>query len=931
MFLNYIQIFTMKQTVLFISFIFLGFLSFAQLSISSGSVDYVIDFESDVIGVNSGEYTGDGFNTTPGNGQLDANAWACTGLSDGDADFGDINESGDFARGEIEGDVEEGGFYSFYVYKQGNNVDHAFGFQPTADDFTPGTVTLKVVNNSGKYIIEVDIAYEVWTNNDGNFSTACNFSYSLDNSNFEGLAALNFESKQVSTEDVILAKPKWEVENKSITIRDIAIAPEGALYLRWETDDIFGEPGDKRDEFALDDITVNATTAVNPPPIYNNITFYEYPTTSETVEVSANITDANGTVNAASVKIKYGNSEGGPYGSEITMSNGGSGSIFSGTLPVQAAEGSIYFIIEALDNESAIGTSVEQSYVVRNPVLADIPYEESFETEGSLGDCYVFNAKGDSKEWYQYEEGNGSKYRNFANVSGFNSEEEEEDWLILPGFDLNIPSIGGNFVLTFEVYYNFGSDDVGSFDLLYSSNYSGTGSPNAEGVTWNTLSFSRPTGYDFWYYSDNVVLPFDVSDTVYVAFKYANPNYSYRTWRIDNISVVNDFIADPEPTNYPTDFRDSVLNGSAIELFWTDALADTANGETFPWGYQIQAKTTDKSFVVPVDGVRIDDDLDLRDGYGVRNIFHGGFESVTFTGLDASTQYDFIIYPYSNSGVDINYKTDGTPPTTSGTTEAGSNASPGDVIITEFMSDPNDVSDSDGEWFELFNTTDSPIDLDGWVIESSGSGLERHTILREPGLIIGAKDFVVLGLNSDTLTNGGVPVDYAYYDVFLSNTFDTLRITTDADVVMDFIEWGDGAVWENQTARSLYFIGVPGEDNNNGNKWIPALIRENGYIDPEQTPANIIENDLGSPGTNGLFQNLVDSTTWIGDGEWSVGNRVGQSNWTNGAPGIQVQVSVKGDVSVDLPANFPAQSGKLIIDPTTGSVTIPPNRALTTK
>ena len=918
----------MKQIILFsIIIIFFSLSSHGQLSITSGGTPFIIDFEDDVDGVNIGEYLGEGFTTSPGNGQVNSNAWATTGMSDGDSDFGDTNESGDFARGHIEGDVEEGGFYSFDVYKQGSNTDHAFGFQPTEEDFTPGTITLRVVNNTGEYIVGVDIAYEVWTNNDGNFSTSCNFSYSLDNSSFTGISALDFESRQVSTEDIILAKPKWEVENKSLTIRDIAIPASSSLYLRWETDDIYGEPGDKRDEFALDDITVEVTTATNPAPIFNSISFYKYPTTSETVKVTANITDANGTVKSDGVTLKYGTTSG-SYPNPISMTNS-SGDEYTATIPAQASEGSIFFIIEAEDNESATGTSVEQSFIVRNPVLTEIPYEEPFTT--NLGDCYVFNALGDSKEWYWYEEGNGSNYRNFANVSGFNSEEAEEDWLMLPGVDLSVVGIGGNFVLTFTSWYNYGSDDVGSFNLLYSSNYSGTGSPNAGGVTWDTLNFSRPERYDFWYYSDNVSLPVDVSDTIYMAFKYTNPNYNYRTWRIDDIKIINDFIADPPPTNYPTSFLATELNGSAIKVTWVDATADTLAGETLPWGYQIHAKTTDQNFVPPVDSFPRPDDSDLRDGYGVRNIFHGGFESVTWTGLYASTQYDFIVYPYSNSGENIKYKKDDSPPTSSATTTAGSDASPGEVIITEFMSDPNDVSDSDGEWFEIFNTTDAPINIDGWVIESSGSGVERHTILGETGLTIAPKEFFVLGLNADSLTNGGVPVDYEYSDIFLSNTFDTLRILTDADVVMDFIEWGDGAVWENQTARSLYFIGVPGEDNNNGNKWIPALIRENGYEDPEQTPANIIEHDLGSPGTNGLYQNLVDTTTWIGSGEWSYGNRVGQTNWTNGAPGLEVQVTVKGDVNVDLPTKFPAQCGKLIIDPTTGNVVIPPNKALTTK
>ena len=41
--------------------------------------------------------------------------------------------------------------------------------------------------------------------------------------------------------------------------------------------------------------------------------------------------------------------------------------------------------------------------------------------------------------------------------------------------------------------------------------------------------------------------------------------------------------------------------------------------------------------------------------------------------------------------------------------------SAGDVVITEIMNDPLALADYKGEWFELHNTTPSPIDLQGMV------------------------------------------------------------------------------------------------------------------------------------------------------------------------------------------------------------------------
>lgn len=46
-------------------------------------------------------------------------------------------------------------------------------------------------------------------------------------------------------------------------------------------------------------------------------------------------------------------------------------------------------------------------------------------------------------------------------------------------------------------------------------------------------------------------------------------------------------------------------------------------------------------------------------------------------------------------------------------------ANAGSIIVTEIMHNPEDVSDQNGEYFELFNTTGSDIDLYGWTISDN--------------------------------------------------------------------------------------------------------------------------------------------------------------------------------------------------------------------
>ena len=40
----------------------------------------------------------------------------------------------------------------------------------------------------------------------------------------------------------------------------------------------------------------------------------------------------------------------------------------------------------------------------------------------------------------------------------------------------------------------------------------------------------------------------------------------------------------------------------------------------------------------------------------------------------------------------------------------------GDVIVTEIMKNPSAVNDSEGEYFEVYNTTGADIDMQGWDI-----------------------------------------------------------------------------------------------------------------------------------------------------------------------------------------------------------------------
>ncbi|MCB1808354.1 MAG: hypothetical protein KDJ99_25345, partial [Candidatus Competibacteraceae bacterium] len=120
---------------------------------------------------------------------------------------------------------------------------------------------------------------------------------------------------------------------------------------------------------------------------------------------------------------------------------------------------------------------------------------------------------------------------------------------------------------------------------------------------------------------------------------------------------------DPEPDNHPTSFSATANSISQITTSWTDAI-----GTNLPAGYLVLCNTSG-TFTDPVDATAQADDTDCSDGSGVQNVAQGT-QTAVWTGLDDNTQYFFTIFPFSNSGTDIDYKTDGTPQTANATTLA---------------------------------------------------------------------------------------------------------------------------------------------------------------------------------------------------------------------------------------------------------------------
>ncbi len=126
-------------------------------------------------------------------------------------------------------------------------------------------------------------------------------------------------------------------------------------------------------------------------------------------------------------------------------------------------------------------------------------------------------------------------------------------------------------------------------------------------------------------------------------------------------------------------------------------------------------------------------------------------------------------------------------------------AAPGDLIVSEIMKDPNMVPDNQGEWFELYNSTSTTVDLMGVVAQtSSGSFTVGSSLAVAPG------DYLVFARNGNAGTNGGVTVDYVYGSALsLDNGADNLEIRDSLGATMALITYDMGGEWVDPVGASM--------------------------------------------------------------------------------------------------------------------------------
>ena len=121
----------------------------------------------------------------------------------------------------------------------------------------------------------------------------------------------------------------------------------------------------------------------------------------------------------------------------------------------------------------------------------------------------------------------------------------------------------------------------------------------------------------------------------------------------------------------------------------------------------------------------------------------------------------------------------------------------GELLITEFMRDPLQISGALGEWLEVKNLTEVTVDLQDLVV-TDGLG-DAWTV--PDSVIVTPGGYAVFGPWPDSDDNGGVTICAAWGDALkLGNDLDTIELRVDS-TTLDAVGWTP--LWDHVSGYAL--------------------------------------------------------------------------------------------------------------------------------
>lgn len=670
----------------------------------------------------------------------------------------------------------------------GGNSSFIFAIEDTG--VTPATITLDQINVSGftDFTFSIDLLahhYNDWDSTDevlikysidGGAQQDLLWVQSVDNS-FNEPAAIdtNFDGVGECTPSTLLPAlsqgtadtctvPNGDDQFKTFSAPTITLNGNSTLDIVIEVNNLTSAD----EGIYFDNILVQGTgTGGNAFPSITNISINPNQVTSnDPVDILADITDSDGTVSSA--VLNWGTTSGNLPNS-ITMNNTSGVNYQTATaIPVQADGTTVFYTITATDDDNDTATTTESSYTVQDPISSTIPYTIDFTTDDPFSNNWIAeNVVGAGEEW-QWQNGGGVEMNAFASGCQLN-----EDWLISPAFDLDSYD---NEIIGFILDESF---DGTTLELLYSTDYSGTGDPNA--ATWNNIGNYDTTVTE----SNNAGLQGVSGTSVYVAFKYEFTGGSCSEMTLSSFSI----------------------NGTAAGVNVGPVISNVA-------------LTPSSGNITSSDDVVVTADITDPDGILSATLYYG-FSSmntpntVTMTNT-VGDEYSATI-PSQANGTDVFYyvEAEDNLNLTSSTTEDSYNVFDPvtnlDLIISE-VADPDDNFES--RFVELYNNGSTPIDFSNitvYLVRTVNNGSSVQEVQLTGNLAAG--DFYVVASNQSNfetdytpqtadLYNGSVPAgngddSYGLYINGDSSTGTLLDVYGAQNVD------GTGEAWEYEDSRAF--------------------------------------------------------------------------------------------------------------------------------
>ena len=409
---------------------------------------------------------------------------------------------------------------------------------------------------------------------------------------------------------------------------------------------------------------------------------------------------------------------------------------------------------------------------------------------------------------------------------------------------------------TYQFSYYYFDNDVNAKTRVWSKWQDASGAQMGETIEAD-FSVDSP---DWQYYNLEVIAPVGATQfylEVRVYKEEAEGGFVY----YDDFSLTYDETTYPEPSNYPTEFV-ATAAGLGINVTWV-----ASTGDQLPSGYLVLGeKLVTRSFDVPVDGVPVENDMDWSDNKVSINVI--GDVQVAFEGLETNTSYAFTIYPFTNSGTDINYKTDGAAPeataTTANLTSINAEGFDGD-LATWTWTPYNVLGDQVWEWADTYGNPPGCAKMTGY----DGGAFENEDWLISPALDLTEYNDITFGFEQarNYASNDGlfVKISTDYDGTSDPNTSGTWTDISDSYIWheggWDFIDAGsvdisayssatthiafvftsntDGsATWE---LDNLKVLGVLNTGINNNNIQKLSI-----YPNPATSSINIVSNQAGT-------------------------------------------------------------------------------------